>query len=229
MRPTDRRLFGEVMLDAYESIGQGQRYTEGGLDLMFAAMQDLSLQQIQQALVQHINDEKNGRWRPNTAMIRDQIARHAPAQWVSADEAWATAPKLESDAGVINQVVAGALAVAQSLIDSGDMIGARRAFIDAYNARVEQAKAHPDPAQRVPVTFVSGGNLPRRDEDAHGGRMMLLERAQSAGLLRAPQVQRQLLENAAPRAPSAPPPEFKAMLLKLQGKTMPPPEEQDYE
>lgn len=225
MRPTDRNTFGEVMQDAHESIGQGQRYTEGGLDLMFAALQDLTLQQIQLALVHHINDPVNGKWRPNAAMIRDQIAKRAPAPWVSADEAWATAPKLESDAGVINQVVAAALAVAQQLIDSGDMVAARRAFIDAYNARVEQAKAHPDPAQRVPLTFVSGGNLPQRHEDAHGERVMLLERAQSVGLL--PGAQRQQI--AAPRASSGPPPEFKALLLELQGKTMPKPEAEDYE
>ncbi len=227
MRPTDRDTFGEVMRDAYESIGQGQRYTEGGLDLMFASMQDLSLSEIQQALVQHINDDVAGKWRPNTAMIRSQIAKHAAVQWVSADEAWATAPKLESDAGVINQVVAGALAVAQSLIDSGDMVAARRAFIDAYNARVEAAKDHPDPAQRVPVSFVSGGNLPKRDDDAHGARQMLLERAHSAGLLPAPA--RQQLEYAAPRAKSSPPAEFKALLLTMQGKAMPPPEAQDYD
>lgn len=225
MRPTDRTTFGEVMQDAYESIGQGQRYTEGGLDLMFAALQDLTLQQIQLALVHHINDPVNGKWRPNAAMIRDQIAKRAPAPWVSADEAWATAPKLESDAGVINQVVAAALAVAQQLIDSGDMVAARRAFIDAYNARVEQAKAHPDPAQRVPVTFVSGGNLPQRHQDAHGERVMLLERAQSVGLL--PAGQRQQI--AAPRTNSGPPPEFKALLLEMKGKTMPPPEAEDYE
>lgn len=227
MRPTDRNEFGEVMRDAQESIGQGAAYTEGGLDLMFAAMQDLSLQQIQLALVGHINDPKNGKWRPNAAMIREQIERRAPVAWVSADEAWATAPKLESDAGVVNQVTVAALAVAQDLIDSGDMIGARRAFIDAYSARVEQAKAHPDPAQRVPVAFISGGNQPQRHEDAHGERMMLLERAQAAGQLPAPPG-RQLLEHA-PRSNSGPPPEFKALLLTMQGKTMPPPEAQDYE
>ena len=122
-------------------------------------------------------------------------------------------------------VLAGGGAVAQSLIDSGEMVAARRAFIDAYNARVDQAKAHPDPAQRVPVTFVSGGNLPQRHEDAHGERIMLLERAQSVGLL--PGGQRQHI--AAPRTSSGPPPEFKKLLLEMKGKAMPSPEAQDYE
>jgi len=228
MRPTERDTFFEVMRDVYQAIGQGQPYTEGGLELMFAALQDLSLQQVQQALVRHINDPVNGKWRPNASMIRDQLNKAAPVAWVSADEAWGTAPKLETDSGVCNQVVAGALSVAQDLIDRGDMVAARKAFIDAYNSRVEQAKNHPDPAQRVPITFVSGGNLPQRFEDAHGERQMLLERAQSGGLLPAPKTEpAALLEHTKPA--SAPPPEFKALLLSLKSNTMPPPEAQDYD
>lgn len=227
MRPIDRDTFGDVMRDAYQAIGQGQPYTEGGLDLMFASMQDLTLQQVQQALVRHINDPVNGKWRPNTSMIRDQINRAAPVAWVTADEAWGTAPKLETDSGVCNQVVAGALAVAQSLIDSGDMVAARRTFIDAYNARVEQAKNHPDPAQRVPVTFISGGNEPQRYDDAHGTRQMLLERAQAGGLLPAPKQQAAPQLGAVTRSSAMP--DLKALLLELKPKELPPPEAQDYE
>ncbi len=227
MRPTERNTFFEVMRDVYQAIGQGQPYTEGGLELMFAAMQDLTLQQVQQALVRHINDPVNGKWRPNTSMIRDQINKAAPVAWVSADEAWGTAPKLETDSGVCNQVVAGALAVAQDLINRGDMVAARKAFIDAYNTRVEQAKNHPDPAQRVPITFVSGGNLPQRFEDAHGEHQMLLERAQAGGLLPLPNDSAPLLEQKKPAGP--PPPEFKALLLSMKSTAMPPPEAQDYE
>lgn len=227
MRPTDRDTFGDVMRDAYQAIGQGQQYTEGGLDLMFAAMQDLSLQQVQLALVRHINDPVNGKWRPNASMIRDQITKNTVSAWVSADEAWGTAPKLESDAGVCNQVVAGALAVAQSLIDSGDMVAARRTFIEAYNARVEKAKNHPDPAQRVPITFLSGGNQPQRYDDTEGERQMLLERAQASGLLPAPK--EQTVPQIARAARSSNMPDLKALLLTLQPKEMPPPERQDYE
>lgn len=226
MRPTDRDTFGDVMRDAYQAIGQGQPYTEGGLDLMFAAMQDLTLQQVQLALVRHINDAVNGKWRPNASMIRDQINKVAPVSWVTADEAWGTAPKLETDAGVCNQVVAGALAAAQDLIDRRDMVAARKTFIDAYNRLVEQAKAHPDPAQRVPITFISGGNLPQRYEDTQGQRQMLLERAQKNGLLPAPRVEP--VPMLPPVKRTGPKPDFKALLLTLKPKELPPPEAQDY-
>lgn len=226
MRSSDLREFSAVMRDARDAIGQGEHYSDGALELMFAALMEFDLPTIQQALVDHINS-KDGKWRPNASYIREQIIRRKQVVWVSADEAWGTAPKLETDSGVCNQVVAAALAVAQELIDSGDMVAARRTFIDAYNARVEQAKAHPDPAQRVPITFISGGNQPKRFEDAHGERQMLLERAQGAGLLPAPRGQAPLLEHKKPAGP--PPPEFKAMLLTLKTNAMPPPEPEDYE
>lgn len=226
MRPTDLREFKAIMRDAREAVGQGEPYTDGALELMFASLAEFPLSTIQQALIDHING-KDGKWRPNASYIREQINRRHAVVWVSADEAWGSAPKLETDSGVCNQVVAGALAVAQDLIDRGDMVAARKAFIDAYNSRVEQAKAHPDPAHRVPVWFVSGGNLPQRYDDAHGERQMLLERAQASGALPAPKV--------APVAAlpyltsSSAKPDLQALLLSLKPKDIPPPEAQDYE
>lgn len=225
MRASDLNEFKAVMRDAREAIGQGEHFTDGALELMFASLAEYSLPTIQQALIDHINS-KNGNWRPNAKYIRDQINKRAPVLWVSADEAWGTAPKLETDSGVCNQVVAAALAVAQSLIDSGDMVAARRAFIDAYDARVEQAKNHPDPAQRVPITFISGGNMPQRYEDAHGELQMLLERAQAGGLLAAPK-ERPAPQLGTTKRTSAMP-DLKALLLTLQPKELPPPEAQDY-
>lgn len=226
MRASDLGEFKAVMRDARDAIGQGEHYTDGALELMFASLAEYSLPTIQQALIDHINS-KDGKWRPNAAYIRDHISKRSPVLWVSADEAWGTAPKLETDSGVCNQVVAAALAVAQSLIDSGDMVAARRTFIDAYNVRVEQAKNHPDPAQRSPINFISGGNQPQRYDDTHGERQMLLERAQASGLLPAP------TEQAVPQigrtTRSSAMPDLKALLLTLQPKEMPPPEGQDYE
>ncbi|MES2320199.1 MAG: hypothetical protein V4631_22205 [Pseudomonadota bacterium] len=227
MRPTEMREFKAVMRDAREAVGQGEPYTEGALELMFASLAEFPLAAIQQALIDHINS-KDGKWRPNPAYIRDQIGKRAPVLWVTGDEAWGTAPKLETDSGVCNQVVAAALAVAQDLIDRGDMVAARRTFVDAYNARVEQAKNHPDPAQRVPITFISGGNLPQRYEDTQGQRQMLLERAQKNGLLPAPRVDRAPQLEIAKCTPGAKP-DLKALLLTMKPKTMPPPEPEDYE
>lgn len=225
MRDDEFKQFSALLVATYDLMGKtpaARVISPGSQALFFNAVKHYTLEQVSRALTAHCRE---GTFTPVPNDIKVQVEKHLALAWVSADEAWATAPKLESDAGVINQVVAAALAVAQQLIDSGDMVAARRAFIDAYNARVEQAKAHPDPAQRVPVTFVSGGNLPQRHQDAHGERVMLLERAQSVGLL--PGTQRQQI--AAPHANAGPPPEFKALLLNMKAKTMPKPEREDYE
>jgi hypothetical protein len=205
------------MRDAYQAIGQGEPYTEGGLDLMFAALQDLSMVEIQQALVHHMNDPKNGKWRPNAAMVREQIARRAAVPWVSGDEAWATVPKLETDTGILNQVTAEALAIAQPLIDTRDMIAARRAFIDAYNVRVERAKMATDPAQRVPMAWVTCGNRPMPNQDSHGERMIALERGRAAGVLPAPKY----AEPAPQLGHSIPPPGAMEALRAFRLKQIP--------
>src|SRR6185369_10175547 len=92
MRPTDRKKFEAVMVDARNLIGQGEPYSDGDLDLMFAALMDLELVQIQRALIDHMNG-KDGRWRPNPHYIREAMKARASIAWVSADEAWARIPK----------------------------------------------------------------------------------------------------------------------------------------
>lgn len=169
--------FLEVMRDARDTIGQGDQYTEGALDLMFAALADLSLSQIKQALVDHINDKINGKWRPNASYIRAQVERRTGAQWLGANEAWGriskpgTAVKFtrKDDWGrditvrdygaaepapcVMNQQMADALLIAQPDIDAGDMVAARVIFISTYERLVEVEKV----AGRAPLYWVSPG------------------------------------------------------------------------
>lgn len=213
MQSHELQDFKDVMRDAREAIGQGEAYTDGALELMFAALRDLELREIQAALVAHINGP-DGRWRPNAHYIREAISRRAAVAWVSADEAWATVPKMESETGLLNQVTAAALAIVQSQIDDGDMIGARVAFLKAYKARVEKAKTDPDLSQRVPITWVSGGNHPERFQDAHGERILALERGQAAGLLPAPNKQQQAPQLSHSKMPS----EVRAALLAYKPK-----------
>jgi len=211
-----------VLLDeVYDLMGKtpaAKLISAGAKEIFFRACAEHSLNDIRAALDHHC---RTGTFTPVPNDINAHIESRKPVLWVSGDEAWGQVPKLESDAGLLNQVTAGALAQAQPLIDDGDMIAARRTFIDAYDRLVAAAKVHADPAQRVPVTFVSGGNLPLRHQDAHGERQMLLERAQSAGLLPAPRPT---------EAPQLAPPtagghaRLKAELAKLQMKSLPPPE-----
>lgn len=189
--------------------------------IFFRACSDHSLEEVRAALDHHC---RTGTFTPVPNDINEYIESRKPVLWVSGDEAWGQVPKLESDAGLLNQCTAGALAKAQPLIDDGDLVAARRTFIDAYDRLVVAAKVHPDPAQRVPVTFVSGGNHPERHQDAHGERVMLLERAAEQGLLPAPRpadMAQLPPPTAAGRA------RLKAELSKLQLKSLPPPGEDE--
>lgn len=219
MHSRDRKDFDAVMHDAHEAIGQGERYTPGALDLMFASLMDLTLPQIQQALINQINDSKAGKWRPNAASIRDQIERRAAVAWLSADEAWSQVPKIEGQPGLLNNITAQALAVANQflVLERPDMTAARMAFKGCYDRLVERAKLE----RRGPVYFVSpGGSF--EDQQA------VVDEGVRQGLLAAPAAAPVLLIEQGKRTPGVKP-DLKALLLTMQAKTMPPPEAQDYE
>lgn len=217
MTENDIDPFFEMLDEVYDLMGKTQQakiISAGAKAMFFRAVAHHSLADVREALDHHAS---TGTFTPVPKDVNEFIESRRPVLWVSGDEAWAQVPKLESDAGLLNQVTAAALAKAQPLIDSGEMIGARRAFIDAYDRLVAAAKTSPDPKQRVPVTWVSGGNHPVRYQDPHGERVMLLERGQEAGLLPAPAKAPEL-----PLLPSANGPRrLSDELKKLQMKPMP--------
>lgn len=218
----DYNQFAERLDAAYELLGKtpaAKVISAGSKAMFFGALAQYPLDDVLAALNFHCLE---GTFTPVPNDIRAQIEKHAAAVWIDANEAWAQVPKLESDAGILNQVTAAALAVVQPLIDDGDMIGARVAFIKAYDARVAKAKVDPDQAQRVPVAWVSGGNQPQRFQDPHGERQMLLERGQAAGLLPAPSPPAAAPQLAGPSA--AEHAKFKLALAGLKMKSLPPPE-----
>lgn len=55
------------------------------------------------------------------------------------DEAWAHCPRSEADTVIWTTEAAAAYGCAASLIDAGDLVAARRAFIDAYSSHVREA------------------------------------------------------------------------------------------
>ncbi len=102
----------------------------------------------------------------------------APAGgWISANEAWAIAlPAADEAATVVwTQEIAKAWAIAKPILDAGDKVGARMAFIPAYERFVDQAKRE----SRDPQFEISAG------WDA-SLRELAVKNAVTAGLLPAP-------------------------------------------
>lgn len=100
--------------------------------------------------------------------------------YLSANEAWALALSGEDDMDTIvwTEEVAAAMGVARPVLDLGDKVGARMAFIGAYEREIAQAKAE----GRKPKWIISLGHSPERRQDA-------ISEAVNKGLLEGPQVQ----------------------------------------
>lgn len=69
------------------------------------------------------------------ALIEDEDGRP------SADEAWAMCPRSEGDSVFWTTEIQTALGIARPVLESGDKIGARMAFRDAYERLVREARA----------------------------------------------------------------------------------------
>lgn len=100
--------------------------------------------------------------------------------FLSANEAWALALSGEDDMDTIvwTEEVAAAMGVARPVLDIGDKVGARMAFIGAYDREVAKAKAE----GRKPKWQVSLGYSPERRQDA-------ISEAIKLGRLEAPKVE----------------------------------------
>lgn len=91
-----------------------------------------------------------GSARFNLKEIIDALAKVCPDGRPGANEAWAMIPKDEHASAVITEEMAQALYIAQPLIDDGDQIGARMAFIEAYKRLVDTAKLEGTPVKWFP-------------------------------------------------------------------------------
>lgn len=227
----DEPQFYELLLNTDEAIRPGSKpRTPGAMNLVFDDLRQYPLDLVAKALTAHRRDPERGQWVPNSAHIEHQINIRRPIVWLSADEAWARAPKENSKPAVLTNEVAQALAVAQPFIDQmhqnadgsltprPDLVAARMAFKACYDRLIDRAKLE----RRGPKYFVSpGGSFDEQQAVVDEGvRMGLLPAP-------APAVVVQQIEHK-PRTPGAKP-DLKALLLSLNTRTMPAPEAVDYE
>lgn len=89
-----------------------------------------------------------------------------------AEEAWAMIPKDESTSVVWTREMAEAFGVACPLIDSGDVIQARMAFIEVYKRKCQEARDNSEPVKWEPSL----------GHDKAGRESVLLEAAEKGRL-----------------------------------------------
>jgi hypothetical protein len=225
MNAQDAKVFFELLDLTYDMIGVGQAkvISEGAKVMFFQDLARYPLDLLESALAAHRQDPERGKFTPKVADIVYQIERRRRVSWLSADEAWSQVPKIEGQPGLMNQVSAQALAVAQQFLNQPrpDMTAARMAFKGCYDRLVERAKLDPEPEKRRPKYFVSPGG-------SFEEQQAVIEEGVRQGLLSGGvKVEVFALQDGTRTRGTKP--DLKALLLSLKPKELPPPEAQDYE
>jgi len=143
MLNSDKKAFYELMKSAMAIYGK--EFNGEVMPIWWAALNEYSLEEVSAAMSTHTKSSE-------FAPVPASIIKHMPDKsgWLSPDEAWAALPKTDYDGGYITQEMASA--TPYDLIDSGDMIAARMAFIAAYKRAVVNAQG------KKPEYFYSAPN-----------------------------------------------------------------------
>lgn len=132
----------------------GQTISAGAAQLMAEDLAEYSAQDIRKAL-QSCRRELTGRLTLAAVLGRIQAEDGRPGK----DEAWAIAlaSSDEFDTVVMTDEIQLALNAARAVLDAGDKIGARMAFISAYERFVTEARASAQPVNwHVSLGFDAG-------------------------------------------------------------------------
>ena len=153
----------------------GSEIKPAAATLMIRDLREHQRTEIEQAL-SRCRSELTGRLTLAAILERMPSAN----EFLSPNEAWALALSGEDDMDTIvwTEEVAAAMGVARPVLDLGDKVGARMAFIGAYEREIAKAKAE----GRKPKWTVSLGYSPERRQDA-------ISEAVKMGRLEAPKVE----------------------------------------
>lgn len=165
MTSEDQTVFIQLLVSCGEVYDKEVK--EGQIALFWEVVRDYSLAQVTQSFSRHI---KTNKFFPTPADIIANIPAAKYAGHIGADEAWTLALKAmdEAETVILNAEILQARQVAMAIYDSGDKVGARMAFKDAYQRAVL--------ANERPRWFVSLGH----DKNS---REAEVEKAYEAGLI----------------------------------------------
>ena len=110
------------------------------IGLWWNLLQPYDMQAIEKAFSDYLRSPDSKFSPPKPGGIIEMIDNANPDGRVSANEAWAMMPRSEQDSVVWSEEMSAAMAIAQPLLDEGDQVGARMAFIGAYDRLVSDAR-----------------------------------------------------------------------------------------
>lgn len=193
MRDVDLVPFCEV-LDEVWGLKQ-QLLTAGQKATFFKAMFEFSLEEFAYGMNAHIKDPDRGRFLPMPAdIIGPILARRKADGRPGGDEAWALAvASTDEDKTIVwTEEMANAWGVARVVYRTGDKVGARKSFLEAYARLVDEARSEGRPT----VWAVSEGHNPQE-------RAIAIRAAVEAGRLPPPNAGVAPLQLAGPETAAA--------------------------
>lgn len=218
MEAADRLPFFELLDATCDAISMKAPLSAGAKTLMWEDLERYPFELVRAALAAHRQDKDRGQWQPNTAHVEYQIDRRRRNNWLSADEAFARLTFDESAPMLLNQVTAGAYAVAAPFMEQRrpDQNAARMAFRACYDRLVEQEKL----GRRAPNYWIS----PAGTQEA---RAALQSEAARMGLLTVKGVPFAAPATALQLGNSTPPPGAMEALRGFSLKSLPLPGEEE--
>lgn len=170
----DFEAFAQLMDDAY--VFQKAPLNTQAKAVFFRAMAKYPIEVVSAAVQAHLLDPAAGQYAMQPAHLMAQIEKMGDGR-PGVEEAWAIAltSRDESETVVWTQECAEAFAICQPVLQSGDEVGARMAFKEAYSRLVGASKRANEP---VRWSASIGWDMRKREA--------ALTKAATAGLLPAP-------------------------------------------
>ena len=113
------------------------------LTIYWRGLADLPLAAVREALNAHVQDPKAGQFMPKIADIRRAIESTREDGHPGADEAWSIALQARHESATVvwtEQISDAFFVAAMPLLDEGDKIAARRAFMERYEHNLAEAR-----------------------------------------------------------------------------------------
>lgn len=204
---TVMREFAELMKATLAVYGKDA--SKPVIRIYWNSLKQFDIAMIRQAFSRWLTDPDQGRFSPKPADIIGIIQkRSGNPVWPTANEAWALALPAQDEANTVvwTAEITHAWNAASSIMNEGDKVGARMAFISTYDRIVAAARE----SGKQPIWSVSEGWDPQ-------SRTQAVERAVNTGLLPAPQASKYLpAPVSSPDAPEVPSDRRQVMLSKIQ-------------
>lgn len=164
----DRELSRIMMIVSERLLGYGETLSQEQIAIWDRAFSRTryTAEIVEAAFDAHESDPEIGHFAPDRpSRIIGQVRKWLMRKWPTPDEAWATINRSRDESETVFwpiEVAEASGGDVASLLDSGDMVAARRAFIDAYTKRRDEAIE----MGRLPTFHISPGTDQVRREIA---------------------------------------------------------------